>query len=118
MRAAAEARLFESFKFELDVRSSLHEKQLQAVREEMASTLSTTEKKWVALTTKVEASVESRFEAERKLHKVTEEKVHMLRDAAAQAHAETIEMVGGMQETAVDHNNVSPPRLCDSLIDK
>ena len=103
---AAQARLIESVKFELEVRASLADKQLHAVREEMSANTSATEKKWVDIARQVETSVEARLEAESKLRGLTEEKIERLRDAAASAHQETVRMVGDMQQTAIDHSQV------------
>ena len=80
--------------------------QLQAMREEMGSSLTSVEKKWVDIAQSVEASVEARIQAEGKLHTLTEEKVATLRDASAQAHADTVKMVGALQQTAIDHSEV------------
>jgi hypothetical protein len=99
-------RLLESVKFELDVRGSLAEKQLASVREEMNASVTATEKKWLDIARGVETSVEARLEAEAKLRTLAEEKIAHLRDAQAQAHQETVRMVGDMQQTAIDHSVV------------
>ena len=103
---SAQARLVESVKFELDVRGSLAEKQVQAVREEMHATMGATEKKWVDIARQMETSVEGRLEAEGKLRGLAEERLTQLRDAASQAHQETVKMVGDMQQTALGHAEV------------
>lgn len=81
---ASQARLLESVKFELEVRGSLAQKELHAVRDEMHASMTSTEKKWVDMAKQREASLDSRIEAETKLRKLTEEKVQQLRDAASQ----------------------------------
>jgi hypothetical protein len=60
----AQAKVLESVKFELDVRGSLLEKQLEAVREEMQSTMVATEKKWLDIAKGVETSTSAAIAAE------------------------------------------------------
>ena len=102
----AHQRLLEDVKFQLEMRGSLAEKQMQAVREEMMASQGATEKKWVEIARSVETSVEGRIEAEARLRALTEEKVTQLRDTASQAHQETVRMVSDMQQTAIDHSEV------------
>ena len=105
-RKAAHAALVESVKFELDVRSTLAEKHIQAVRDEVFSNASATEKKWVDIAKQVETNVEGRIEAESQLRSIAEEKLEKLRVASATAHQDTVKMVGDMQQTAIDHSEV------------
>ena len=99
-------RLLETVKFELDVRGSMAEKQLEAVREEMQASMLATEKKWVDIARAVEASVGGQIEAESKLRTHCEQSIHALRDAANTAHSETLRVVGEFQQTAIDHSEV------------
>jgi hypothetical protein len=102
----AQAKVLESVKFELDVRGSLLEKQLEAVREEMQSTMVATEKKWLDIAKGVETSTSAAIAAESKLREHSDKQLGLLRDASATAHQETLRAVSEFQQTAIDHSEV------------
>ncbi|KOO25040.1 hypothetical protein Ctob_008996 [Chrysochromulina tobinii] len=98
----AQAKVLESVKFELDVRGSLLEKQLEAVREEMQSTMVATEKKWLDIAKGVETSTSAAIAAESKLREHSDKQLGLLRDA----HQETLRAASEFQQTAIDHSEV------------
>ena len=101
-----QTRLLESVKFELDVRGKHASAQLDAVREEMTTSMQATERKWVDIAKQVESSVTSQVEAEAKLRGHTDTQLGMLREASAVAHQETLRVVSEFQQTAIDHSEV------------
>lgn len=103
---SAQTRTMETVKFELDVRGSLIAKQLEAVREEMHSSMAATEKKWLDIAKGVETSTAASLEAESKLREHTDTQLGLLRDASSTAHQETMRVVGEFQQTAIDHSEV------------
>ena len=100
--AASNARLLETMKFEMDVRTKHTSAQLDAVREEMANAATATEKKWVEIARQMESSVGGQLDAESKLRGHTDAQLAQLRDASAHAHQETMRVVGAFQQTAID----------------
>ena len=103
---AAQSRVLETVKFELDVRGKHVAAQLEAVRDEMASSSVATEKKWVEIARQIESSVGASVQAEATMRAHTDAQLAALRDASASAHQETMRIVSEFQQTAIDHSEV------------
>ncbi|KAL1524155.1 hypothetical protein AB1Y20_019064 [Prymnesium parvum] len=103
---ASHARVIDSVKFELDVRSSLIQKQLEAVREEMNAGMHDAERRWLDVAKKIEQSVSSQLESEQKLRTQAESQVRRLQESSSQAQQETYRMVSEFQTTALEHSEV------------
>uniref|UniRef100_A0A7S3AZG2 Uncharacterized protein n=1 Tax=Haptolina ericina TaxID=156174 RepID=A0A7S3AZG2_9EUKA len=99
-------RLLESVKFELDVRGKHASAQLDAVREEMQTSMQATERKWMDIAKQMESSIASQVEAEAKLRAHSDSQLTALRDASSSSHHETVRMVSEFQQTAIDHSEV------------
>ena len=103
---ASSQQVLDAVKFELDLRASLQEKALAAVREEMSASTASTEKKWVEIAKAIETNIGGQLDAEAKLRQHSERALAQLRDAASTAHQETLRVVGEFQQTAIDHSEV------------
>lgn len=103
---ASHTRVVDSVKFELDIRSSLMQKQLEAVREEMNASVHDAERRWLEVAKKIEHSVSSQLESERKLRSQAESQLQRLQDSAGQSQQETFRLVSEFQSTALDHGEL------------
>ena len=93
-------------RFELDVRGSLAQKQLEAVREEMSANTQEAERRWLDVAKQVEQSVSAQLESERQMRAQTETQLHRLQDSATTAQQETLKIVSEFQSTSLDHSEL------------
>lgn len=99
-------RVLESVKFELDVRGSLAQKQLEAVREELNAGLHEAERKWLEVAKQIQASVSGQLESERALRAQNDKQLTRLQESAASSHQETLRMVSEFQNSALQHSEM------------
>uniref|UniRef100_A0A7S4BRV8 Uncharacterized protein n=1 Tax=Chrysotila carterae TaxID=13221 RepID=A0A7S4BRV8_CHRCT len=103
---SAQTRLLENVKFELDVRGSLAQKQLEAVREETNFALQESERKSLDVFKQIEVMVNSAVEGERQMRVAGEETVKRLDKALTTTRDEIYELVREVQGTALDHGEI------------
>ena len=105
-------RILESVKFELDVRGSMSQKHMEAVREEMSSGMQEAERRCLDISRQVDTAVGVRLDTERQLREATERTVQRLQEGIAEQHKESLRVVGDFQATALDHSEA--PRRAQS----
>ena len=99
-------RILESVKFELDVRGSMAQKHMEAVREEMSSGMQEAERRCLDISRQVDTAVGVRLDTERQMREATERTVQRLQESIAEQHKESLRVVGDFQATALDHSEV------------
>lgn len=99
-------RIVESVKFELDVRGSIAQKHMEAVREEMAAGMQEAERRCLDIAKQVDAAVGVRLETEKQLREGMEKTVGRLQDGMSESHKETVRVVSEFQSTSIDHAEV------------
>ena len=99
-------RTLESVRFELDLRGSMVDKQLEVVRDEMKASADSTHKAFAEKGKMIEDNVKASIESEGKLRNLLGTNLDRLREVCTTAHKQQIEFVQDLQQTAIDHSSV------------
>ena len=99
-------RILESVKFELDVRGSIAQKHMEAVREEMTAGMQEAERRCLDVAKQVDAAVGVRLDTERQIREQTNSTIARLQDTMSESHKETVRVVSDFQSTSIDHAEV------------
>ena len=99
-------RVLEQVKFELDVRGSLAQKQLEAVREELSAGLADAERKCLDIAQEMEVSLKKRLDTEVGGREARDATVLRLQATLDASREETMRLLSEFQGTALDHSEV------------